>query len=83
MRLWDLVTGQEILELEGSTGGLTCVAFSPKGKFLATAGVEVVYRNFPDMVHGFVLFGGVVDTANAAVAECCERLRGAFEKVIA
>jgi acetyl esterase/lipase len=50
---------------------------------LATAGVEVAYRNFPDMVHGFVLFGGVVDTANAAVAECCERLRGAFEKVTA
>ena len=50
---------------------------------LATAGVEVAYRNFPDMVHGFVLFGGVVDTANAALAECCERLRGAFEKVIA
>jgi acetyl esterase len=47
---------------------------------LAKAGVEVSYREYPDMVHGFVLFGGAVDAANAAVAECCERLRGAFEK---
>ena len=50
---------------------------------LAQAGVEVTYREYSDMVHGFVLFGGVVDAANAAVAECCERLRGAFEKVTA
>lgn len=48
---------------------------------LAAAGVETTYREYPDMVHGFVLFGGVVDAANAAVAECCQRLRSAFEKV--
>ena len=48
---------------------------------LAAAGVETAYREYPDMVHGFVLFGGVVDAANAAVAECCQRLRSAFEKV--
>jgi acetyl esterase len=50
---------------------------------LAAAGVPVDYKEYPDMVHGFVLFGGVVDAANAAVADCCERLRGAFEKVTA
>ncbi|HKQ28405.1 MAG TPA: alpha/beta hydrolase [Burkholderiales bacterium] len=50
---------------------------------LAKARVDVTYREFSDMVHGFVLFGGVVDVANVAVAECCERLRGAFEKVTA
>lgn len=50
---------------------------------LAKAGVEVAYREYADMVHGFVLFGGVVDCANAALAECCEQLRGAFEKVAA
>ena len=50
---------------------------------LSAAGVEVTYREYADMVHGFVLFGGVVDAANAAVAECCEHLRGAFEKVTA
>jgi acetyl esterase len=50
---------------------------------LAKAGVEVSYREYPDMVHGFVLFGGVLDTANAALADCCAQLRHAFEKVIA
>jgi acetyl esterase len=50
---------------------------------LAKAGVEVGYREYSDMVHGFVLFGGVVDTANAAVEECCRQLRAAFEKVTA
>ena len=45
---------------------------------LRAAGVEVAYREFADMVHGFILFGGVVDTANAAVAECCAALRTAF-----
>ena len=41
---------------------------------LARDGVEVAYREYPDMVHGFILFGGVLDTANAAVAECCGKL---------
>jgi len=50
---------------------------------LKAAGVSVAYREFADMVHGFILFGGVIDTANAAVAECCGALRGAFEKVAA
>lgn len=36
------------------------------------------YREYPDMVHGFILFGGVIDTANAAVAECVAALREAF-----
>lgn len=44
-------------------------------------GVETVYREYPDMVHGFILFGGMVDTANAAVAECVAALRGAFERL--
>ena len=48
---------------------------------LSAAGVAVEYREYADMIHGFILFGGVVDTANAAVAECCARLRAAFEKV--
>jgi len=50
---------------------------------LRGAGAKVVYREFADMVHGFILFGGVIDTANAAVAECCSALRAAFEKVTA
>ena len=43
---------------------------------LAKEGVEVAYQEYPDMVHGFILFGGVLDTANAAVADCCAALRG-------
>jgi acetyl esterase len=50
---------------------------------LRAAGVEVAYREYPDMVHGFLLMGGVLDTANAAVAECCAALRGAFERIAA
>jgi acetyl esterase len=48
---------------------------------LANAAVEVAYREYSDMVHGFLLFGGVLDTAGTAVADCCAALRGAFEKV--
>ena len=47
---------------------------------MAREGVQVAYREYPDMVHGFVLFGGVLDTANAAVAECGEKLRGCWQK---
>lgn len=50
---------------------------------LAKAGVEVLYKEYSDMVHGFVLFGGVLDTANLALAQCAEQLRRAFEKVTA
>ena len=50
---------------------------------LAKEGNEVAYREYPDMIHGFILFGGVVDTANEAVAECCTKLRNAFELVTA
>jgi acetyl esterase len=46
---------------------------------LRNAGVKVEYREYPDMIHGFLLFGGVLDTANAAVADCCAALRAAFE----
>ena len=50
-------------------------------ELLARAGVEVAYREYPDMIHGFILMGGVVDAANAAVAECSAQLRHAFDKV--
>jgi acetyl esterase/lipase len=47
---------------------------------MAKEGVEVSYREYPDMVHGFILFGGVLDTANAAVAECGHKLRLCWTK---
>ena len=48
---------------------------------LAREGTEVAYREYPDMVHGFIVMGGVLDTANAAVEDCCTALRRQFEKV--
>jgi acetyl esterase len=48
---------------------------------LRAAGVKVAYREYADMVHGFVLFGGVLESANAAVADCAAALRAAFERV--
>ena len=50
---------------------------------LAHEGGEVAYRDYPDMVHGFIVMGGVLETANAAVADCCTALRREFEKVAA
>jgi acetyl esterase len=50
---------------------------------LARAGVELAYREYSGMIHGFILMGGVLDTANAAVAECCTHLTRAFERVAA
>ena len=46
---------------------------------LSSVGVRTNYREYPDMVHGFLLMGGVLDTANAAVSDCCAALRVAFE----
>jgi acetyl esterase len=46
---------------------------------LAREGVNTAYREYPDMVHGFLLMGGVLDTANVAVGECCGALRAAFD----
>lgn len=48
---------------------------------LAREGVEVSYRNYEDMIHGFIVMGGVLDTARVAVADCCAALAARFEKV--
>lgn len=45
---------------------------------LAKDGVATEYQAYPDMVHGFLLMGGVLDTANAAVDACCVALKKAF-----
>jgi acetyl esterase len=41
-------------------------------------GVPVEYKNYPDMVHGFITMGRVVDTANTALADCAAALKKAW-----
>jgi hypothetical protein len=44
-RLWDLNSGQRVRELaEAHPGGVTCVAFSPDGRWCATGGRDRVIR---------------------------------------
>ena len=45
---------------------------------LAKEGVAVEYRNYPDMVHGFITMGRVLDTANEALADCGRVLKKAW-----
>jgi acetyl esterase len=47
---------------------------------LAKEGVPTVYRNYADMVHGFITMGRVLDTANAALADCAAELRKAWKR---
>ena len=44
VRLWDLATGQERAVLQGHSGGVTSVAFSPDGLTLASASVDKTVR---------------------------------------
>ena len=39
-KLWDVATGREHVTLQGHTGPVTSVAFSPDGKTLATASFD-------------------------------------------
>jgi acetyl esterase len=45
---------------------------------LAKGGVKTEYRNYADMVHGFITMGRVLDTANAALADCAQALKKAW-----
>lgn len=49
---------------------------------LQREGVKTEYREYPDMVHGFLLMGGALDTANEAVQACCAALREAFRTAL-
>jgi acetyl esterase/lipase len=42
---------------------------------LARDGVPTEHCNYPDMVHGFITMGRVLDTANLALGRCASALR--------
>jgi acetyl esterase len=44
---------------------------------LTREGVRTEYRTYPDMIHGFITMGRVIDTANAALEDCARALRSA------
>ena len=45
---------------------------------LKSAGVPVDYREYSDMVHGFITMGRVLDSANTALADCAQALKKAW-----
>jgi len=45
---------------------------------LKKAGVATEYREYSDMVHGFITMGRVLDTANQALADCARALQKAW-----
>ena len=45
---------------------------------LRAEGVPTEYREYSDMVHGFITMGRVLDTANTALADCAQALRKAW-----
>jgi acetyl esterase len=47
---------------------------------LAVDGVQTEYCDYPDMVHGFITMGRVLDTATAALAGCARAVRQAFAR---
>ncbi len=45
---------------------------------LEKEGIATEYRNYADMVHGFITMGRVLDTANEALADCARALKQAW-----
>jgi acetyl esterase len=62
------VAGHDVLRDEG-------IAYA---EALRAAGVAVTLREYEDMTHGFLRWGGVVDRARELIAELGEHARGAL-----
>jgi acetyl esterase len=48
---------------------------------LRQAGVQVEYREYAGLVHGFATSAGAIDAGRAAVQDCASSLRAAFQSV--
>ena len=46
---------------------------------LSREGVKTEYRDYPDMIHGFITMGRVLDTASAALEDCARVLRASWD----
>ena len=49
---------------------------------LREAGVPVIRRRYPGLIHAFFLIAGMVDAARAAVGETCETLRAELGRTV-
>ncbi|MFT4571628.1 MAG: acetyl esterase [Hyphomicrobiaceae bacterium] len=47
---------------------------------LLDAGVDVDYRNYPGLIHGYISMGGAIDAAREAISDGIMALRKAFER---
>jgi acetyl esterase len=47
---------------------------------MSKEGVNVEYKNYADMVHGFITMGRVLDTTSTALADCAQALKKAWAK---
>ena len=47
---------------------------------MSKEGVKVEYKNYADMVHGFITMGRVLETTSTALADCAQALKGAWGK---
>jgi len=51
LRLWELVTGEEVAQFKGHTGPVTCLTSSGDGKIIASGSEDQTIRiwSFPDL----------------------------------
>src|ERR1700730_4823777 len=47
---------------------------------LAREGVNTEYRDYPDMIHGFITMGRALDTAGAALEDCGQALHASWAR---